>query len=85
MTVVSKPKVKLLEVKSVSKKVDEVWHDLFNIRIKVQDTEFDFEDDLKNGLLKACQNIFSSREYDYKSFDYDYSRNPKKSKRMFGD
>lgn len=85
MTVASKPKVKLLEVKSVSKKVDEVWHDLFNVRIKVQDTEFDFEDDLKNGLLKACQNIFSSREYDYKSFDYDYSRNPKKSKRMFGD
>lgn len=85
MTVASKPKVKLLEVKSVSKKVDEVWHDLFNVRIKVQDTEFDFEDDLKNGLLKACQNIFSSREYDYKSFDYDYGRNPKKSKRMFGD
>ena len=85
MTVASKPKVKLLEVKSVSKKVDEVWHDLFNVRIKVQDTEFDFEDSLENGLLKACQNIFSSREYDYKSFDYDYSRNPKEQKRMFGD
>lgn len=85
MTVASKPKVKLLEVKSVSRKENEVWHDLYKIRVKVQDTEHEFEDDLKNGVLKACQSIFSSREYDYKSFDYDYSRNPKKSKRMFGD
>mgnify|MGYP007013873140 CR=1 FL=1 len=80
-----KPKVELIEVKSLSKKIGENWNELFKVKIKVNGVELDFEDALEGGVIEACKRIFSDKIYNYKSFDYKYSRNPVAPKRMFED
>ena len=80
-----KPKVKVLEVKSISREYGQVWKDLFNVRVEVQGIEFDFNTDLKKGLIGEVQDIFETLNYDYKSFDTTYSRTPKEVKRMYED
>lgn len=82
---IKKPKVELVKVRSLSKKDGMDWHDIFKVNIKVDGERIDFEDALQDGVLKACQRLYSPKLYDYKSFDYWYSRNPKRSKRMFED
>ena len=80
-----KQKVELIEVKSISKKIGENWNELYKVRIKVNGIELDFDDGLEDGVINACKRIFSDSIYSYKSFDYQYSRNPVAPKRMFED
>lgn len=74
-------KVELLEVKSISTKMGEVWNDNFNVKIRVDGVELDFNSDLKDGLMNECQKIFDNT-YNYKSFDYNYSRTPAEFKTL---
>lgn len=75
-----KLKVELLEVKSISRKLNEQWQDLFNIRVMVDGIELNFESDLKNGLVKEIENIFKKENYNYTSFYSKYGRKPKERK-----
>lgn len=77
-------KVELLEVKSISNKIGEVWNDNFNVRLRVDGIELDFNSDLKDGVIAECKKIFDDG-YSYKSFDYIYSRTSAEMKKLYGD
>lgn len=74
-------KVELLEVKSISTKIGGQWSNNFNVKIKVDGIELDFNSDLKDGIMAECQKIFDNT-YNYKSFDYRYSRTPSEFKML---
>lgn len=76
--------VEVLEVKSVGKKYNQIWKDLFNVRIRVDGIELDFDTDLKRGLINEVKDIFEEENYNYNSFDWQYSREPKIKEIGFG-
>lgn len=76
-------KVRLVGIDSKCMTTKNGWQELYNIKIDVNNISFDFDSDLKNGVRKETEKIFSPSEYDYSCFESMYGRTPKAIKSMY--
>lgn len=79
--------VELLSVRSVSKAINDVWHDKFKICIAIDGINLDFETDFKDGkgIMHECLKIFPDNEYNYSKFESKYNRTPKEARKLYKD
>lgn len=76
--------VRLLGVKSLCwQNFNNKWQEVYNVKISVNGEVFDFNSDLKDGVKKECQKIFSDKEYSYNCFESMYGRENKANKREY--
>ena len=73
-----KMQIELKEVKSKSVKLkDEVWQDMFTIKLLIDGRLETFETDLKLNLINELERRYDPNLYDYSRLCSVYSRSPK--------
>ena len=80
-------KVELVSIRSISKNdKNDVWQDMFKIKIKVGGELITLKDSLKNHSVESfVKSKYPESEFNYISFIYEYGRPKKIKSKIYGE